>query len=77
MEEFLEEIKREFRGGNEESVKVAELKRLKQGERKMEEFVQEFKRVTRGNRYKERPLIEEFKREINGDIRRKLMEAER
>ena len=43
----------------------------------MEEFVQEFKRVTRGNRYKERPLIEEFKREINGDIRRKLMEAER
>jgi len=64
-------------GGNEEMVKMAELKRLEQGERTIEKFVQEFKRVVRGSRYKGRPLIEEFKRELNGIIRRKLMEAKR
>ena len=42
----------------------------------MEEFVQEFKRAARGSGYEERPLIEEFKRRMNGGIRRKLMEAE-
>ena len=42
----------------------------------MEEFVQIFKRVARGSGYEGRPLIEEFKRGINGGIRRKLMEAE-
>jgi len=46
----------------EELVKVAELKRLKQGGRTMEEFVQEFRRAARESRYKGRPLIEEFKR---------------
>ena len=61
----------------EELVKVAELKRLEQGKRTMEEFVQEFKRAARESRYKGRLLIEEFKRGMNGVIRRKLMEAER
>ena len=42
----------------------------------MEEFVQEFKRAVRGSGYKGRPLVEEFKRGMNGEIRRKLMEAE-
>ena len=42
----------------------------------MEEFVQEFKRVVRGSGYKGRLLVEEFKRGMNGVIRRKLMEAE-
>jgi len=37
--EFLAEIKKEFGGGDEESVKVAELKKIKQGGRTMEEFV--------------------------------------
>ena len=32
--------------------------------------------MARGSGYKERPLIEEFKRRINRTIRRKLMEAE-
>ena len=41
----------------------------------MEEFVQEFKKVARESRYERRPLWEEFKRGINGAIRRKLMEA--
>ena len=58
-------------------MKVAELKKLEQGGRIIEEFVQEFKRVARGSRYKERLLIEEFKREMNRMIKRKLIEAER
>ena len=57
-------------------VKVTELKKIEQGERTMEEFVQDFKRTARGSGYEGRPLVEEFKRGINGGIRRKLMEAE-
>jgi len=36
---FLLELKKEFGGGNEELVKVAELKRIEQGEKIMEKFV--------------------------------------
>jgi len=39
VEEFLAEIRKEFEGGDEESVKVAELRRLEQGGKTMEEFV--------------------------------------
>ena len=74
--EFLAEIKKEFGGGEEKLVKAAELRKLEQGGRMMEEFVQEFKRVARGSGYEGRPLVEEFKRGMNGRIRRKLMEAE-
>ena len=45
--EFLAEIKKEFGGEDEESVKVAELKKIEQGEKTMEEFVQDFKRTAR------------------------------
>jgi len=38
-EEFLIGVKKEFSGGEEESVKAAELRKLEQGERTMEEFV--------------------------------------
>ncbi len=76
VEEFLTCLKKEFRGGEEESVKVAELRKIEQGGKTMEEFVQEFKRVARESSYKGRPLVEEFKRGMNGGIRRKLMEAE-
>ena len=65
-----------FGEGKEESVKTAELRKLEQGGRTIEEFIQEFKRVARGSGYKGRPLIEEFKRRMNGRIRKKLMEAE-
>ena len=37
--EFLAEIKKDFGGGEEESVKVAELRKLEQGRKTMEEFV--------------------------------------
>ena len=76
VEEFLTCLKKEFGGGEEESVKAAELRKLEQGGRTMEEFVQEFKRAARGSGYEGRPLVEEFKRGMNGGIRRKLMEAE-
>jgi len=75
-EEFLTCLRKEFGGGEEESVKAAELRKLEQGGRTMEEFVQEFKRAARGSRYEGRPLVEEFKRGMNGGIQRKLMEAE-
>jgi len=75
-EEFLTSLKKEFGGGEEELMKAVELRKLEQGGRTMEEFIQEFKWAARGSGYEGRPLIEEFKREMNGEIRRKLMEAE-
>jgi len=75
VEEFLTSLKREFGGGEEEAVKAAELRKIEQGGRTMEEFIQEFKRAARGSGYEGRLLVEEFKREMNGGIRRKLMEV--
>ena len=43
VEEFLVDIRKEFSEGDEESVKVAELKRLEQRRKMMEKFVQEFR----------------------------------
>ena len=51
VEEFLTVLKREFGGGEEESVKAAELRKLEQEGKTMEEFVQEFKREARGSGY--------------------------
>jgi len=73
---FLAEIKKEFGRGEEESVKAAEFRKMEQGGKIMEKFVQEFKRTARGSGYEERPLVQEFKRGMNGVIRRKLIEAE-
>ena len=41
----------------------------------MEEFVQELRKAARRSGYEEHPLIEEFKRGMNGAIRRKLIET--
>ena len=76
VEEFLISLRKEFGGGEEELVKAAELRKLEQGGRMMKKFMQEFKQATRESGYKERPLVEEFKRGINGGIQRKLMESE-
>jgi len=76
VEEFLTKLKKEFGGGEEESVKAVELRKLEQGGRTMEEFVQKFKRAARGSGYEGKPLIEEFKRGMSGGIWRKLMEVE-
>ena len=68
--ELLAEMRKEFGGGEEESVKA------EQEGKTIEEFVQEFKRAVRESGYKGRPLVEEFKRGMNGVIRRRLMETE-
>ena len=75
-EEFFTSLRKKFGRGEKESVKAAELRRMEQEGKTMKEYVQEFKRTGRGSRYEGRPLIEEFKRGMNGGIRRKLMEAE-
>jgi len=49
---------------------------IEQGERTYDEYIQEFKKVTRGSSYERSSLIEEFKKELSGAIRRKLAEAE-
>ena len=76
VEEFFTNLRKEFSGREEESVKAAELRRMEQEGKTMKEYVQKFKRVARESGYEGRPLIEEFKRGINGGIRRKLMEVE-
>ena len=75
VEEFLSSLKKEFGGGEEESMKAVELRKLEQEGKMMEKFLQEFKRAARASGYEGRPLIEEFKKGMNGTIRRKLMEA--
>ena len=76
IKEFFTSMKKEFGGEEEEATKAAELRQLEQGGKTMEEFVKIFKRIARGSGYERRPLVEEFKRGINGGIRRKLIEAE-
>ena len=61
VEELFTVLKKEFGAGEEESAKVAELRKMEQGGRTMEEFVQEFKRAARGSGYEGRLLVEEFK----------------
>jgi len=73
--EFLADLKRKFRGGDNEIIKVAELKRVEQENGTMEEFVQGFRRAVKNSRYEEQLLIEKFKQSINGIIRQKLMKS--
>ena len=76
MEELFEKMREEFGEFNKESRKVDELRLLVQGSRTCDEYVQEFRRAARGSSYKGRALIDEFKRGLNGTIKRKLVEAE-
>jgi len=46
------------------------------GRRTCNEYVQEFKKITRESGYKRQPLIEEFKRGLSREIKRKLAETE-
>ena len=54
-EEFFTNLRKEFGGGEEELVKVAELRRMEQRGKTMEEYIQEFKRTVRGSGYERRP----------------------
>jgi len=74
--QLFTKIRNNFGETSEEERKIEQLRTIEQGERTYNEYVQEFKKVIRGNGYERRPLIEEFKRGLNGSIRRKLTEAE-
>jgi len=76
MEKLFEKMRKEFGEFDEESRKADELRLLVQGPRTCDEYVQEFKRAARGSGYEGRALIDEFKRGLNGTIKRKLAEAE-
>ena len=77
VRKFLSDLKEKFEDRDNETMKIAELKKVEQGSKPIKEFVQKFRRAARGSRYKEKSLVKEFKRGINGMIRRKLMKAER
>jgi len=77
VEEFLTDLKKELEEGDNEIMKVAELKKIEEGSRIIEKFLQGFKRVAKRSRYEERLLIEEFKQEMNSVIGIKFMETEK
>ena len=76
IEQLFTKIRDDFRETSEEERKIEQLRTIKQGGRTCDEYVQEFKKVARGSGYKGRPLIEEFKKGLNRNIRRKLAETE-
>jgi len=49
---------------------------LEQRSRTYDEYMQLFKKTKRGSGYEGRPLIKEFKRGLNGSIRRRLAKVE-
>ena len=55
------DLKKEFGRGDDEMIRVMELKKVEQGSKTMENFVQEFRRAARDSRYKGRSLVENFK----------------
>jgi len=75
-EQLFAKIRNDFGETSEEERKIEQLRTIEQGGRTCNKYVQEFKKVARGSSYERRPLIEEFKRGLNGAIRRKLVEAE-
>jgi len=74
--EFLEKIKKEFGEEDNELKKIAELRKVEQGSRKIKEYVQEFRWTVRRSRYRGRPLIEEFKYGLDRTIWQRLIESE-
>ena len=75
VEVLFKKIRDEFGEISEEERKIEQLRTIEQEGRTCDEYMQEFKKVTRRSSYKRRPLIKEFKRGLNGAIRRKLIEA--
>ena len=75
-EQLFAKIRDDFRETSEEERKIEQLRTIEQGGRTCDEYVQEFKKIARGSGCEGRPLIKEFKRGLNGAIRRKLAEVE-
>jgi len=76
VEQLFAKIRNDFGETSEEERKIEQLRTIEQGGRTCNKYMQEFKKVARGSSYERRPLIKEFKRGLNGAIRRKLAEAE-
>jgi len=76
IEGLFTKIRNELGEITEEERKVEQLRTIEQEGRSCDKYVQELKKVARRNSYERRPLIKEFKRGLNGAIRRKLAEAE-
>ena len=75
-EQLFAKIRNDFGETLEEKRKIEQLRTIEQGGRTCDEYVQEFKKIARRSSYEGRPLIKEFKKGLNGAIRRKLAEAE-
>ena len=75
VEELFKKMRNKFGKTGEKERKVEQLRTIEQKSRMCDEYIQKFKKITRGSGYKRWPLIEEFKRELNKGIRRKLAEA--
>ena len=76
VEDFLINLKQEFKSKDDELVKVVELKKIEQESKIMRKFIQKFRRAARESSFERRLLIKEFKREMNRVIWRKLIKAE-
>jgi len=76
VEQLFTKIRNDFGETSEEKRKIEQLRTIKQEEKTCNKYMQEFKKVARESSYERRPLIEEFKKELNRSIRRKLVEAE-
>ena len=76
VEELFKKIRNEFGETKEKERKIEQLRTIEQESRTCDKYVQEFKKIARKSKYKRQPLIEEFKRELNRRIKRKLAEAE-
>ena len=75
VEQLFTKIRNNFGETSEKERKIEQLRTIEQGGRTCDEYIQKFKKVTRGSGYEGRSLIEEFKRELNRAIRRRLAEA--
>ena len=76
VEDFLINLKQEFKSKDDELVKVVELKKIEQESKIMRKFIQKFRRAARESSFERRLLIKEFKREMNRVIWRKLTKVE-
>lgn len=76
VKDFLTNLKKKFGSVDNETMKIAKLKKVEQESRIIEEFVQKFRKAVRVSRYKERLLIEKFKKGMNSVIRQKLIKVE-
>ena len=75
VEKLFTRIREKFGEFDKESKKVNDLRLLEQGGKTCNKYIQISKKTARGSRYERTLLVEEFKRELNGIIRRKLAEA--